>query len=120
MTSFSLFGIPVLIAQWIGIFLLARSSRPSEWWWMLIGTALNTLAPMLLITGFLFFGLSTPMDFWGLSWLMTEIGSILGPLLFMVGFALHAARQPRLRGRLEELEMMNLAQATELERLRNR
>jgi hypothetical protein len=45
---------------------------------------------------------------------------LLGLFIFSIGFALHGTRANNRGSRIEELELMNLAQATELERLRNR
>jgi hypothetical protein len=52
----------------------------------------------------------------------TMISSLSGlsGLLFAIGFAFHGVRTSRIQARITELEMMNLTQATELERLRNR
>jgi len=54
--------------------------------------------------------------------MMIMVGALsaLGSLSFAIGFALHGTRNSRITQRTTELEMMNLAQATELERLRNR
>ncbi len=116
-----LFALPVLIAQWIGVVKLARAGRSGEWWCMLAGASLTTLGPVLQTAAMFFLRNFDPaMEVF--SMVLMAVGSLstLGSLLFMIGFAIHAVRLSRIRDRITELEMMNLAQATELERIRNR
>ncbi|RYD38163.1 MAG: hypothetical protein EOP87_02110 [Verrucomicrobiaceae bacterium] len=116
-----LFALPVLIAQWIGVVHLAKSGRSGEWWCMLSGTIMTTLGPILQIAALSlsWMGTNDSMAFFT-AIMITGAISTLGSLLFMIGFAIHAVRLSRMRGRISELEMMNLAQAAELERIRNR
>lgn len=113
--------LPVLIAQWIGVVNLAKTGRRGEWWSMLIGTILITLGPILqmFILTFIKFGSGDPMSTVE-TWMLIGGISTLGSLLFAAGFGVHGYRSSRRHDRITELEMMNLAQATELERLRNR
>ena len=114
--------LPLLIAQWIGVLGLAKCGRSGEWWCMLIGTALTSLSTALQIANLVFMGFLSSGGPSDLMMVYMAVGgiSLLGGLLFMVGFAMHGHRSSRIRSRITELEMMNLAQATELERLRNR
>jgi hypothetical protein len=118
---FFIFTLPVLIVQWIGVVKLTKQGRGADWWCMLSGTILTTLAPFLQIL--IIFLLEAAYRRLGnrLDVALTSLGVVplLGSLLFIIGFAIHASRLSRMRGRIEELEMMNLAQATELEKLRN-
>ncbi|MBX3741824.1 MAG: hypothetical protein KF712_12580 [Akkermansiaceae bacterium] len=111
--------IPLLTLQWIGVMALRKTERTGAWWCMLAGTVSYTLSMAFHLTIYIWQGL------WGHEMLMmvyhtTSYVRSGSALLFMIGFAIHAVRLSRMRGRIEELEMMNLAQATELERLRNR
>jgi len=116
-----LFALPVLIAQWIGVVKLASAGRSGEWWCMLVGAILTTIGPVLHMAAMFFLSTFSPTtEVFGMAMMAVGSLSTLGSLLFMIGFAIHATRISRLRGRVEELELMNLAQATELERLRDR
>jgi len=103
----------VLAAQWIGFLGLAKTGKNQEWWCMAAGTCLATIGRL---SGSIFyvFTISDP-------YLGAIIGglSFLGMILFAVGFAIHGNRTSRIRGHIIDLELMNLAQARELERLRN-
>ncbi|WAC19335.1 hypothetical protein OVA24_19085 [Luteolibacter sp. SL250] len=111
--------MPILIAQWIGVVKLSKHGRRGDWWCMVTGTALATLNPFLQVAGaFLFRSLGGDTVIFNV--LMFGGLSALGGLLFAIGFVLHAMRLSNLQNRISELEMMNLAQATELERIRNR
>src|SRR5690606_35645315 len=114
-----IFSLPVLIGQWIGVVKLGKLGRTTDWWCMLTGTILTTLSPLLqllltVLVGTVFSGTGTSFD---VALMSLGVIPFLGSLLFIIGFALHASRLSRMRGRIEELEMMNLAQATELDRL---
>lgn len=118
---FLLGSLPVLIALWIGVVHLSKKGRTGHWWCMLAGAILITLQPVLWIAvEVIYRAMNGPMTHYSTTLMVTSRVSTLGYLLFMIGFAIHAIRLSRMRGRIEELEMMNLAQATELERLRNR
>lgn len=112
--------IPFLIALWIGVIGLSRKGRPGAWWCMLSGTCVVTLASVtyFLLIILLQSSLSNDVFFQALQ--LTSYGHSLGFFLFAVGFAVHGCKVSRSQDRISELEMMNLAQATELERLRNR
>lgn len=111
--------LPVLIAQWIGIAGLGKT-RNNAWWLMASGMLMATLGPIISIP--LSFLLSLhPGNPSLIEYFFFAISAIfiLGILTFAIGFAIHARNAGRIRVRVKELEMMNLAQATELERLRN-
>jgi hypothetical protein len=63
-----------------------------------------------------FNGSSAASSFFDISFVISSLGGFM----FSGGFALTAWQLSQLRERTAELEMMNLAQAAELERLRNR
>jgi hypothetical protein len=118
-----LIWIPILIAQWVGVTALRKSGRTPAWWHMFVGVVFVSLS---LISQYLLVPyLSNVLDR-GYQDLFSQIRSIAsmlvasGFLLFSIGFALHSLRAANLSARITELELMNLAQATELERLRNR
>ena len=122
-------GVPTMVttlllltAQWIGVVGLSKSGRSGEWWSMLTGTILTSLASVARITVLQFIGTQVAgrSTEWMMVYTAASFFSVFGGLLFMGGFAIHGLRVSRIRARVEELEMMNLAQATELERLRNR
>lgn len=111
--------IPLLTLQWIGVIALRKTGQPGVWWCMLSGTAVVTLMQALIPAIFAW------QRLWGHEMLMqlhktASYTLSCGSLLFGIGFAIHSCRLARFRERITELEMMNLAQATELERLRNR
>src|SRR4051794_7054218 len=92
--GFFLFAIPALIAQWIGVVKLSKHGRGGEWWWMLAGTALTTLGPILQLVGALLMGMTSSGSTTSLITSMIIFGgfSPLGALLFTIGFAIHASR----------------------------
>ena len=113
--------ITMLAAQWTGVIILGRFRRGWDWWIMLFGSLFQTLG--FVPFGILYFrqtsGLAPDFYQWPF-FANVAIISSLGQILFLVGFAIHASKLLRIKSRTEELELMNLAQATELERLRNR
>jgi len=118
----SLLGL-IVIAQWIGVYGLLKHGRNGSWWWMLAGTSVTTMGAVSLALIYVI-GRFTGIPNWGEihTILMTGYGYLppAGSLFFALGFAIHGSRLARHRERITELEMMNLAQATELERLQNR
>lgn len=118
----SLASILALVLQWIGVIKLGNFGRRSEWWLMLGGTIISTLNLVLLTASYL----QIPVHIGGRS-AYTIINIIMqtsrflnaiGLALFFLGFIIHCVRISKYRTRLKELEMMNLAQATELNNLR--
>lgn len=112
-----IFALPVLIAQWIGVVKLSKLGRPGEWWCMLTGTILASLSPILQILGIFLMGMSSGGSAMSIGVVFAVIGAVtaLGSLLFAIGFAIHATKQSSLRDRISELEMITLAQSTELQ-----
>jgi len=118
-------GLPFLIAMWFGILALRRNVRPMCWWIMLAGTAAATfgwgmMSPSVMKSAMIHLPIPNPLV---ISFYLNSNIRLIYPsglLLFALGFATHAKGISRARSRITELEMMNLAQATELERLRNR
>jgi hypothetical protein len=117
-----IFMLPVLIAQWVGVVKLAKHGRSGAWWCMVTGTVLTTLGPVLQIAGIFLLTLMETSPNMSAYHDVIRFGGFsgMGPLLFAIGFAIHAVRLSGMRERITELEMMHLAQATELERIRNR
>jgi fumarate reductase subunit D len=121
--ALSLSIVPIMIGFWIGVVGMGKAKRDAAWWWMIAGIGLQTA--MALFYLFLQFGMA---NFFGTvdwinefadgmgTWAMSNLGS----LVFAIGFALMGWKAARRSDRITELELMNLAQATELERLRDR
>lgn len=128
MTSFGLFGgsglfaLPVLIAQWVGVVALAKSGRSGAWWCMTIGTVLTTLGTlaglsimvMAMVRPSWLSGSSAPFSTFMAASLGMMGASLLGSLLFSIGFALHALKVSRLSQRTAELETLCAAMAEEM------
>lgn len=116
------FVLPLLgaIALWIGLVKLGQRNRGKIW--------LCMLTSGILYTASIFASMA-----WRISWnhsrdsstnimvisVLGRAGSAFGLFGFFLGFAMHAARTANLRDRISELEMLSLAQATELQRLRD-
>jgi len=118
-----------VIALWIGLISLGRKAKGKAWHCMVIGAVLYSAAIFLTIWWYIEQSLS-PITWIGadqdLRFRLHSIGLAIrstntyGLIVFFIGFALYHTRSAKLQQRISELEMMNLAQATELERLRNR
>lgn len=102
-----------LAAQWVGVLGLSKTEKRHEWWCMAAGTCLTTIGRVGMVQTWL---IPNPL------FQQMIIGgcTYLGMLLFAAGFAIHGYRHSRIDKRITELETINLAHATELERLRNR
>ena len=115
--------IPVLIGQYIGVIGLARTRRDRAWSSMAAGTVLQTIGLILTLVTLTWVKNNTgqwrPLDLVSF-FTISRSCSLFGTLLFAIGFALMGWKAARRGDRITELELMNLAQATELERLRNR
>ncbi|HVJ45149.1 MAG TPA: hypothetical protein VM511_02110, partial [Luteolibacter sp.] len=114
----TLVAIPVSVCQWIGVIGLRKTGLKTERVLMLIGVLLST-AGMLAQSGHILhysIARSFYSDWWMELKVIVGAVSALGSLSFAIGFALHGTRNSRITQRTTELEMMNLAQATELER----
>lgn len=117
----SLWALPTLVILtclflWSGLNGLIKID-PRRPWSMLSGAMIYTLGAVALALSLAetYFGKGDlPLSFVALLFLL------VGNLVFAIGFSFHGHKGRRLQQRIEELEMMNLAQATELERLRNR
>ena len=118
MTSFfALLGLPMLIAQWIGVIAFRRGPRGASWVLMLCGVISNSLT---LVLPFLFILFSSRASGSGAyDWLMFIPGVVVmfGSLLFFVGFALHGLKAARATERQAELEMLVAAMSEDLQRL---
>jgi hypothetical protein len=117
-----LFGLPVLIGQWVGVIALAKAGRNGAWWCMLTGTVLTTLGSIASILSLWFMiggrggsgsgGMDTVMVI-----MMVVSGAAgLGSLLFAIGFAMHGMRAKSMVQRIEELESVLAAQGEQLSR----
>lgn len=117
----SLVGLPIIICYWIGVLCLRKSTKGADWWLMLSGTIISSIsmivAPLSAVLSFT--GIVDRTELLMSVMLVIGASSILGSLLFAIGFAMHAARTANLRDRISELEILSLAQATELQRLRD-
>jgi hypothetical protein len=122
--GFGLFlGLPILIAQWIGVIGLGKGTRNPAWWCMVVGTGCSTLGSIgsvlflaLLFANNSFSSHSMPSS------VFAAIGagalSGLGSLLFSIGFAIHGQQGSNSLPRIAELEAIAAAQGEELNRLR--
>ena len=121
--ALSLVILPVMIGLWIGTMGLGKAKRDGAWWCMISGITLQSII-MLVHLAITFGMMLSPDLFDPVNGFAFGIGtwavSSLGSLLFAIGFALMGWKAARRSDRITELELMNLAQATELERLRNR
>jgi hypothetical protein len=119
MTSFfALLGLPILIAQWIGVLAFRRGPRGASWVLMLCGAISNSLTPLLPFLFTLFSSSGT--GFGGYDWFMFIPGivAMFGSMLFFVGFALHGLKAARTAERHAELEQLTAAMSEEMDRLR--
>lgn len=108
------------IALCLGIHRMGKSRRGGDWYTMFLGILFLTIATFCLLVMAAGFRNKNYSDGWELLIQLAGFGILVGPFLFSVGFAIHGVKTSRLRNRITELEMMNLAQATELARLRDR
>ena len=114
-----LFGLPVLIAQWVGVIALGKAGRTGAWWSMLVGVTTSTLGTFgsvfatYLMAYFMGSGGSNQYMI-GL-WIVSGLSG-LGSLLFMIGFALHGLKSKSLVERILELETVLTAQGEQLAR----
>lgn len=111
---FYLLNLLVLAGQWVGVLWLGKTEKNREWWCMAVGTGLTTIGRAGLLD--IWLPISNPVH----QQLIIGGSTHSGVILFAMGFAIHGCRSSNMRKRITELETMNLAQATELERLRNR
>ncbi|MCW1885833.1 hypothetical protein OKA04_13920 [Luteolibacter flavescens] len=116
---FTLFNLPILIAQWIGVLNLRRKREGASWILMLTGTIIGSLTPLLPILRLILSGLSVRIPNLG-EWFifLPAMVGILGSMLFFVGFAMHALRISRGNDRAAELEQLAAAMAQEIDRLK--
>ncbi len=116
--------LPVLIAQWVGVVGLRRAGKSGAWWSMATGTACSTIAPILsMLAMSLIFprlsGSSTSV-YGSISTLAIAFSglSMLGGLLFAIGFAMHGLKATRAASRMQDLEQLTAAMSEEIEKLR--
>ena len=109
--------VVVLGGQWAGVILLGKILRGFEWWTIFVGALFATLGSIAYLWSVLGMtdSLNGPIYKQFAPWIY-----VLGQVLFSIGFLVHVLKILKTKSRVEELELMNLAQATELERLRNR
>jgi uncharacterized membrane protein len=116
---FTLLGLPILIAQWVGVLAFRRGPRGASWVLMLCGVIINSLTPLLPFLSTLL--RSSGAGAYSVSdWLMFLPGivSIFGSMLFFVGFALHGLKAARTADRQAELEQLAAAMSEEIDRLK--
>lgn len=114
-----LFGLPVLVAQWVGVIALGKVSRNVAWWCMLAGAIAATLGSFGSV--FATYLVSYFMGSGGTNYYMTGVWVVsgisgLGSLLFMIGFAIHGLKSKSLVDRILELETVLTAQGEQLAR----
>jgi len=118
LSLYSLFGLPILIAQWIGVLGLRHSSRGVPWLMMVTGVSINTLMALWPFVS-IFIGYSMYSS-GNLGWIyVPAMVSMLGSTLFAVGFAMHGLRSARATERQTELEQLVAAMAEEMDQLRH-
>lgn len=108
--------LPALVVQWLGLILLSKTGRGTAWRCMLWGVLLTSLG--FVATGYYYLNFESIMTGVAVSlWPETTgVCGILGVLLFMVGFALHAAGHLRTVERAKDLEQLCAAMAEEVNR----
>lgn len=104
--------ISIVLCQWLGVYLLAKSYRDNAWWAMFTGTFVATGGSI----GHLFFWLNF-LNGWfpfeqSITWLNTT-GMLhsFGSLIFFAGFLIHSAAGSNQSRRIKELEGIIASQA---------
>ena len=118
-----LFTLPILIAQWFGVFGLGKVKRNAAWRFMVTGICCSTLGGLTstITTGLWFFAVTSASDPLSLGFFLINAAngiSGLGSLLFAIGFALYGWQRARTTQRVTELETIAAAQGEELNRHR--
>jgi len=111
----ALVTLPVLVAQWVGIFGLSHTDKRGAWWSMAAGAGFSTLG-VLTAVGSMF---HLPSSNSSLIVLGANAIPALGSLLFAIGFAIHGLRAARLANRAKELEQLTAAMSEEINRLKD-
>ena len=129
MASFGLMSgflvlLPVLIAQWVGVVGLRRADKNGAWWTMTAGTACSTLGTIasLVIMPLMYSRLSGSSGVGLITTFAIASGglSMLGSLLFAIGFAIHGLRASRAASRMQDLELLTTAMSEEIDRLKEK
>lgn len=105
----------VAACQWLGIVKLAGTERKSIWLMMVVGSTLFTVSTLGLAWYVYSDRYGPGMDLDRLvDWMQaTEVGLLLGYLIFVSGFMLHCVTLSKSSGRVRELENIIAAQAQE-------
>ena len=119
LSLYSLFGLPILIAQWIGVLGLRRASRGVPWLLVVSGVCINYLMALWpFISVLISFSMHASGNLW---WIyLPAMVSMLGGTLFAVGFAMHGLRSARATERQTELEQLVAAMSEDLQRMQER
>ena len=119
LSLYSLFGLPILIAQWIGVLGLRPTSRGVPWLLMVSGVSINSLMALWpFISVLISFSMHASGNLW---WIyLPAMVSMLGGTLFAVGFAMHGLRSARATERQTELEQLVAAMSEDLQRMQER
>lgn len=116
--SGSFIALPLMVAQWIGIFGLRHGGRSGAWWSMAAGTTPTTLGMATWVAHVLL--LHGPLAIQPSTLLLIAFNAMpaLGSLLFALGFAVHGMRAARPAERLRDLEQLAAAMSEEIQHLR--
>ena len=117
---YTLFSLPVLVAQWIGVLAFRRGPRGVSWMLMLWGVIIGSLTPLYPFIS-MFFQSRMISGAYGMNYWMIYLPSMVALFssgLFFIGFALHGLKAARTAERQGELEQLAAAMAEEIDRLK--